>query len=68
MAPLLTLPLLLVTFDQVQGSPDNRLGVDLEVFVEVVHGAGLSEVIDAQARNPDRKNCAEECQGVRMSI
>src|ERR1700733_6375591 len=61
---------LLIAFsaDQVECGAGDLLGVDAEVAVEVLHIAGLPEVLHAEAGDRRVVDGAEEGQRVRMAV
>jgi hypothetical protein len=56
------------SIDKVQCGANDRVGVDLEVVVEVINVAGLAEVGDAERSDGHPADGAEERQRVRVAI
>ena len=54
--------------EQVERGADDRLRVDLVVLVELADVAGLAEPLHAEARDPARRNAAEEGERVRVAV
>src|SRR5580658_3121664 len=50
------------------GRVDDSVGVDAVVAVEVVYGAGLAEMLDAERFHPVAAHTAEPAQRRRMTI
>jgi hypothetical protein len=56
------------SLDQVERSSGDLLGVDAEMAVEVLHVAGLAEVVDAETKDLPAAERAEERERVWVAV